>query len=159
MSLGLSGSGTPTGEIRVGFRSGWVRGLAISVGGAGIVGLTVAVLDLAQHNPQQVFALLSQWGFVWLLVLAAMVVTWDLAKTGLGYLGQLAKSVQESAVAMNRIADKDDREHDRLTTEISYIGQRMERLSAVHQETREEQRENHREVLAMLAKISAPAEK
>ena len=159
MTLGLGRAEKPAGEIRVGFRAGWVRTVAISVGGAGVAGLLLGFLDLAQREPQQVFTLLQQWGFVWLLVLAALAMAWDLAKSGLGYLGKLADAVQDSAVAMNRIADKDDREHDRLTTEISYIGQRMERLSDAHKAAFEEQRDHHREVLALLAaKFTVPPE-
>jgi hypothetical protein len=152
--LGLSGVARPTGEIRLGFRTGMIRSAAVTVGGAGLVGLVIAVINLASKQPGQMFELLSRWGFVWLLVLIGMAFLWDLAKLALNYLGKLADSVQETAVAMNRIADRDDRERDRMTTEISYVGQRMERLSTEHRESRDEQREHNRQIMEMLNRLS-----
>lgn len=142
----------------MGFRSGWVRSAAITVGGVSLVGLAVGVLGLAEHQPAQVLELLSRWGFVWLLVLAAMFLLWDLAKLALGYLGNLAESVQQTAVAMNRIADRDDRERDRMGTEIAFVGQRMERVSRELQESRREQRDHNRKVSDMLEKLTSRAE-
>ena len=160
IGLGLGeGQKQPSGEVRVGFRRGWVRSIAVTVGGAGAIGLAVGILDLAEKQPGQAFELLQKWGFAWLLALAGMLLVWDLIKVGLRYLEKLADSVQQSAVAMNRIADKDDRERDRMTTEISYVGQRMERLTREHQDARDEQRGNHREIVTMLSKLSVAAEK
>ena len=153
--LGLSGSGRHSGEIRVGFRHGLVRYLGITIGGASVLGLAIGVGDLAQKEPQRFFDLLSRWGFVWLLALAAMAFLWDLAGKGMGYLGRLADSVQESSQAMNRIADRDDRDKDRMQAEIAFVGGRMERLSAEHEKTRDEMRENHREVVALINRALA----
>lgn len=149
-SLGLGAMESNVGEIRVGFRSGLFRSIAITAGGAGLIGLALGVLSLAQKQPAQVFELLSRWGFVWLLVLAAMFLLWDLLKVALGYLGKLADSVSETAVAMNRIADKDDRERDRMITETAFVGQRLERMSQVHEEWKAEQRQHNERVEAML---------
>lgn len=154
MSLGLSGSGAPLGEVRVGFRSGWIRGLAISVGGAGLVGLVIAVLDLAQHNPQQFFELLSRWGWVWIIALASIFVVWDFSRALAAHLGKLADSVQQSAVAINRIADKDDRERDRMQTEVAFIGRRMMALTDEQQEIHAQMKENHREVVRLIGAIT-----
>lgn len=151
--LGLNSPGKPEGELRVGFRKGLVRSLGITFGGAGAVGMAVAVLELAQKEPQRFFDLLSKWGSIWLLGLAAMAFGWDLLRKGLEYFGQLSKSVQDSAVAMNRIADRDDREHDRLQTEVGFIGRRMQILSNDQQEARDEMRDNHRQVVDLLSKM------
>lgn len=148
--LGLDGTPRPGGEIRVGFRHGWVRSLAVTIGGASLIGLVVGLLSLAERQPVQVFDLLSRWGFVWLLSLAAMLLSWDLAKMGLGYLGKLADSVQDSAVAMNRIADRDDRERERMVTETAFIGQRMERLIDEMREERIEQKAHNERLEALL---------
>lgn len=115
-------------DISVGFRSGWIRTVAFSVGGVGLLGVAWGFLSLAQSQPAQVFELLSRWGFVWLLILVAMALAWDLLKVGLGYLGKLADSVQETAVAMNRIADRDDRERDRMVTETAFVGEQMQKV-------------------------------
>jgi hypothetical protein len=155
MGLGLSGAGDHSGEIRVGFRRGLVRYLGITIGGAGILGLVVAVLGLAQKEPQRFFDLLSRWGFVWLLSLAAMGFAWDLVGKGIGHIGRLADSMHESAIAVNRIADRDDRERDRMQMEIAFVGGRMEKLSADHEKTRDEMRDHHREVVDMISKVLA----
>lgn len=147
--LGLSGSGSHSGEIRVGFRTGLVRSVSVVVGGAGLVGFAIGVVELAQKQPDRFFDLLSKWGFVWLLSLVAMALAWDLAKRG---IGRLSEAMTDMAVAMNRIADKDDRERDRLITEMAYVGQRMQRLSDEHAYFREEQRVHHREILDLLGK-------
>lgn len=152
-SLGLGSPGKPEGELRVGFRQGIVRSLGITFGGAGVVGIAVAVLELAQKEPQRFFDLLSRWGSIWLLGLAAMAFLWDLLRKGLGYVGRLSESVQESAIAMNRIADRDDREHDRLQTEVAFVGRRMQMLSNEQQEARDEMRGNHRKVVEMLSNV------
>jgi hypothetical protein len=151
--LGLSGAGGHSGEIRVGFRRGMFRYLGVTVGGAGLLGLAIAVVELARREPQRFFDLLSKWGFIWLLALAGMAFIWDLLRNGMGYLGQLSKSVQESAVAMNRIADKDDRDKDRMQSEIAFIGRRMLALSDDQQKTRDEMREQHREVVALIGEV------
>lgn len=150
--LGLSAGGSHSGEIRVGFRHGIFRYLGITVGGAGALGGVLALLDLAKQHPDQFFGLLAKWGWVWFIVLALVAATWDLAKRGMGHLGKLADSVQDSAIAMNRIADRDDRERDRMQMEIAFIGGRMEKLSSEHEKTREEMRDNHREIVALLSK-------
>lgn len=139
-TLGLDVTASPGGEIRLGFRSGWIRSLAITVGGVSVIGLALGALTLAQKQPAQVFELLSRWGFVWLLTLAAMFLSWDLLKVALGYLGNLADSVQETAVAMGRIADRDDRDRDRMITETAFVGQRLERLTDEMRAERAEQK-------------------
>jgi hypothetical protein len=148
VELGLSEVKLPGGEVQLKFRSGWIRSAAVTLGGAGLIGLCVAVVNLAQHQPAEVFGLLARWGFWWLLALAGMLILWDLAKLGLAYLGQLAKSVQDTAVAMHRIADRDDRDRDRMITETSFIGQRIQRLT-------DEMREERVEIRDQLAKQNA----
>lgn len=137
----------------MGFRSGRIRSLAVKLGGTGLVGVALGALVVARQQPSQVFDLLARWGFWWLLGLAGMFMAWDLVKIGLGYLSKLADSVQQTAVAMNRIADKDDRERDRMVTETAFVGQRLQRMAEQHEEWKAEQREHNRKVEEMLARI------
>ncbi len=162
--LGGSGlpSGLPSGQLRLGFRSGRVRSAALTLGGVGLAGMVYAIVHLAAKDTEGVISLLYRWGSLWLVVLAAMAFLWDLAKLGLGHLGKLVDSVQESAVAITRIADRDDRERDRMATETAYLGQRMEKLSGDIGEVRSGQHEllrgqseNHREILDVLRKCGA----
>lgn len=152
-SIGLETPARPSGQVRLGFRAGWVRSVAVKVGGAGLVGLGLAAFSLAREQPAQVFDLLSKWGFVWILGLVAMLLAWDLAKLALGYLSKLADSVQETAVAMNRIADKDDRERDRMVTETAFVGQRLQRMAEQHEEWKVELRAHNQRVEEMLAEL------
>ena len=118
-----------------------LRSVALTAGGVGLIGLALGVLQLAHSQPDKFFDLLGRWGFVWVLVLAALIIAWDLLKVGLSHLGKLADSVQESAVAIRCIADRDDRERDRMITETAFIGHRMERQSLELAEIKSEQHE------------------
>jgi hypothetical protein len=158
MGLGLSGPEGHSSEIRVGFRTGLIRSLGITIGGAGAIGTVVALINLVQHQPQQFFDLLARWGWIWIIALAGIFGTWDLAKRLVGYVGKLAESVSQTAIAMNRIAEKDDRERDRMVTEMSYVSQRMQRMTDEQSDDREERREHHREVIAILGKVKFEGE-
>lgn len=155
--LGLTGE-QPSGEVRIGFRSGWVRMVALSLGSASGIGLAVAAFDLAHENPAEVFGMLRQQGLYWLLGLVAMYFGWDLLKSGVAHLGKLSDSVQESAVAMSRIADKDDRERDRMITETAFIGQRLERMAQEARDERAEQRAHNARMEALIQSISKDRE-
>ncbi len=154
-SLGLGAPGSQASQMQVGFRGGWVRSLAVKVGGAGLLGVALALVTLAKQQPAQVFDLLERWGFWWLLGLVAMLLLWDLAKIGLAYFGNLADSVRETAVAMSRIADKDDRERDRMVTETAFGAQRREKMAARHEEWTLEQREHNERVERMLERLGS----
>ena len=54
-SLGLHQAERPASEIRVGFRTGWLRALTISLGGAGILGAAGTIIGLAEKQPEQFF--------------------------------------------------------------------------------------------------------
>ena len=150
--LGLGSHERSGSEVRVGFRSGWVRSVGITIGSAGIVSLVIGLMNLAREQPAQMFDLLSRWGFVWLISLAAMFLVWDLAKT---YLGRLSESIQEMAVAMNRVAEKDDRERDRVANEIGFVGRRVERMASDLTDHRDEQRRHNREIKELLRQRAA----
>lgn len=151
LGQGLGDAAASGTEVRVGFRSGLVRVLSISLGGAGLVGGAAVLVDFAGRQPAQVMALLSQWGWVWLVVLAAMFLVWDLAKSGIVHLGRLADSVRDSAVAIGKMADKDDRERERMVTETAFILQRVDKMRAEHEDFRDEARARHREIVDLLS--------
>lgn len=153
--LGLGSHSRPSGEIRVGFRRGVVRSLVVTLGGAGLVSLAIGLINLSREQPTQMFDLLSKWGFVWIIALAGMFLAWDLAKVGLAHLAELVRSIQAGAVAMNRIADRDDRERDRLANEIGFVGRRVERLASDLTDHRDEQRRHNREIKELLSRRAA----
>lgn len=153
INLGLADAARSGTEIHVGFRGGWIRYLSLTLGGGIAFGVAALFFNLAGRDPAQVFLLLQRWGVQGLLGLVAMLLFWDLVKRGLSHLGRLATAVQDSAVAIGRIADKDDRERDRMITETSFVGQRVERLAAEMREHREEQKETGERIELLLRSL------
>lgn len=149
-TVGLGLGKSHNGEVRIGFRTGWVRYVVFTAGSASLVGLAFAAFGLAEKQSEPVFNLLAKWGFVWLIALMAMILIWDLAKNFLAYFGKLADSVQQTAVAMNRIADKDDRERDRMVTETAFVGRRVERLTDEIKKDREDRKLRDERMEALL---------
>jgi len=105
----------------------------LQVVGSLIPGAAVAVVlglfALLRQQPKDGFGLLRQWGAGWVIALAVGYWAWTIAMRGLDYLGKLAAGVQDSAIAIARLADKDDRERDRMITETSYIGAEMKKIT------------------------------
>lgn len=125
---------TPPGtELRVSLSSR-VLGKALRVAEGLIPGAALAIVlgvfTLLRDEPKDGFALLRQWGAGWVIALAAGYWAWTIAMRGLDYVNRLATGVQDSAIAIARLADKDDRERDRMITETSYIGAEMKRITA-----------------------------
>ena len=82
-TLGLNPDDHPKGEIRLRASGVVLSGRSPSAWEApGYSGLAGGAFSVAQKQPDQVFALLSHWGYLWLLGMAAMVLLWDLAKVG-----------------------------------------------------------------------------
>ena len=152
-TLGLS---SPSGELRIGTRSGLIRSFVLTMGGAGGIGIALATVDLAQHSPEQFFRLLQGWGAAWLIAIVALYFAWDIGKGAVGQLGKLADGVKDSAIAVNRIADRDDRERDRMVTETAYVGQQLEKLLVESRAERAAQREHNERMEHMLRQVSGP---
>jgi hypothetical protein len=148
--------GHPEGQLKLGFRTGILRTFVISFGGAGGVGIAFAAFQLIKDNPTVAFQVLQKFGFLWLLGLVAMYFGWDLLKRGLVHLGALSTAVQDSAVAIARIADKDDRERDRMITETAFIGQRLEIMAAEMRNGRAEQRAFNERMERLVSGLSTP---
>lgn len=144
---------TPPGnEIRVSLSSRML-GKVVRVAGGLIPGAAVAVVlgvfTLLKEQPKDGFGLLRQWGVGWVIALAGGYWAWTIAMRALDYLGRLASGVQDSAVAIARLADKDDRERDRMITETSYIGAEMKKITSSLGELKEQ---NARIELSLRAK-------
>ncbi len=133
-------------ELRVGFRSGILRTFVLSLGGAGGLGLVLAAIQVAHDSPAEFFKLLQGWGAAWLIALVALYFAWDIGKGAVGQLSKLADGVKDSAVAVNRIADRDDRERDRMVTETAYVGQQLEKLLNESRADRAAQREHNERI-------------
>jgi hypothetical protein len=57
----------------------------------------------------------------------AMILFWDLLKPCVQYVGKLADSVQDLSVAVEKIADKDDRQAEEMQRLSQFAAQQGER--------------------------------
>jgi hypothetical protein len=60
---------------------------------------------------------------------------------------------------MSRIADKDDRERDRMITETAYIGQRLERMAQEMRDGRAEQQAHNTRVEELVRSLQKSDER
>ena len=106
--------------------------LGLMIPGASLA-VVLGALTLLRQQPHDGFSVLRQWGAWWMVVIAAGYWIWTLAMRIIDLVGskldKLAIGMQDSAVAIARLADRDDRERDRMITETAYIGQKMTRMS------------------------------
>jgi hypothetical protein len=56
---------------------------------------------------------------------------------------------------MNRIADKDDRERDRMITETQFVSQRLQRMADEHVEWKQEQRAHNSRIEQLLTDLKS----
>lgn len=125
-------------DVRVFFREGWVKAIGVALGGTGSVAVVLGTYELIEREPKLAFDLLAQWGGRFVLCLVFGVLLYKLAILFIAHLARLAAGVQEMAVAMARLADKDDRERDRMITETMYVGAQMQKVSATIGEVKEQ---------------------
>lgn len=138
--LGLHAA-RPDNELRVSLSSkmlGKVFRVAESLIPGAAVAVVLGIFTLLRQEPKDGFGLLRQWGAGWVIALAVGYWAWTIAMRALDHLGTLAAGVQDSAVAIARLADKDDRERDRMITETSYIGAEMKKISSSLGELKEQ---------------------
>jgi uncharacterized protein YacL len=128
-TLGLGSYGEGATSIRVGMRSGILRYASVALGGVGTVGVVLAAFSILQRQPKEAFQLLGNWGVWWIVTLVLGYFAFTLAMKAVDHLGRLASGVQDTAVAMTRLAEKDDRERDRMITETAYVGQKVRAMA------------------------------
>ena len=124
---------TPGSEIRVDLKSRFLD-RALHLLGALIPGASLAMVlgafTLLRQQPKEGFELLRQWGAWWVVVLVVGYWIWSLGMRLIDKLERLASGVQDSAVSIARLADRDDRERDRMITETAYVSQKVREVSA-----------------------------
>jgi hypothetical protein len=97
-TLGLSGESAPTADVRVGFRTGWLRHIGVVIGGASGMAVVLGGYEVIKARPEQSFALLQAWGPGFLLVLFALSVASK-------FLDSMAEAAKLSAASSTRMAD------------------------------------------------------
>jgi hypothetical protein len=139
---GLGGSPVqPGSEIKVDLKSRLLERI-VGLIGALIPGAALAIVlagfTLLRQQPQNSFDLLRQWGAWWIVSIAAGYWIWTFAMRLIDELRRLGTGVQDSAVAITRLADRDDRDRDRMLTETAFVGSTVQKLGVSVTEMREQ---------------------
>jgi hypothetical protein len=104
----------------------------LALGGGWSIGAAVAygVFELLHQDPKDAFPLLRSWGPWAFLSIIAVYVVYDLVKMLLNIFQRGVIAMEHTAVALQRVADKDDRQTQELQTLTSYTSQASERAAA-----------------------------
>jgi hypothetical protein len=94
----------------------------LALGGGWSIGAAVAygVFELLHQDPKDAFPLLRSWGPWAFLSIIAVYVVYDLVKMLLNIFQRGVIAMEHTAVALQRVADKDDRQTQELQTLTSY---------------------------------------
>ena len=149
----LFGLGKPL-EEQSATRQNVTQGILVGGGFAGAGAVVLGAIELVKSQPEKGFMLLERWG-PWFFL--AMFSVWavngllnrfldvlsDLGDRFVGSMDKianeqekLASSGRDQAEAMQRTADRDDRDHERMTTLVDYAGQQsrqaLEAVTSMH---------------------------
>ena len=104
----------------------WLRNL-LYPGVAGVmIAITLGIVDLLKSSPTAGVELLKSWGPGFLLGLLAIAVVGTFLDKMTSSWQSSVDAQQQVAVALTQLAEKDDRDRDRMVTETQYMMQRME---------------------------------
>jgi hypothetical protein len=104
----------------------WIRHL-IYPGIAGMmIAITLGILDLLKSSPTAGIDLLKSWGPGFLLGLLAIAVVGTFLDKMTSSWQSSVDAQQRVAVALTQLAEKDDRDRDRMVTETQYMASRMD---------------------------------
>lgn len=109
----------------------WARGL-IYPGAAGvIITIMLAYAELLKRDPVAAMDLLKGWGPGFVLGLLALVVVGVFLDKMVDAQRSGVDAQQKVAVALTQLAERDDRDRDRMLTETQYMAQRMDQTHAL----------------------------
>lgn len=122
----------PIGQLAPGVNPArWFRGLFYTgAAGVGVV-ITLGFLDLLKNNPSSASEVLRGWGPGFVLGLLALVVGGAFLDKMVDAQRSSVEAQQEVAVALTKLAERDDRDRDRMVTETQYMAQRMDQTHAL----------------------------
>jgi hypothetical protein len=113
-----------TAEQKKGAKNLGLTGASLGVGG--LFGMVLA--SLLKSRPDQFIGLLNSFGPVFLLVVAGLWLVDRHAPPFIQAQRENAAATQKLADSVQAIAQKDDRQTERLAREISFVGSQMEKL-------------------------------
>ena len=109
----------------------WAKNL-IYPGAAGvIVTILLGYMELLKVNPTAGTDLLRSWGPGFVLGLLALLVIGVFLDKMVDAQRSSVSAQQQVAVALTQLAERDDRERDRMVTETQYMAQRMDQTHAL----------------------------
>jgi hypothetical protein len=141
----LGGMLTPTPEAKPPSRFGsFTQALMVGGGLAGGGSVAIAAIELIHSEPERAFKLLHDWGPWGFLSMLIAYVVGSIGKRGLDvfetFSTRVANSLESQAVAMSaqavalqKSADKDDRNLQEIQTLTSLTAQRSEKTYAMMQ--------------------------
>jgi ubiquinone biosynthesis protein UbiJ len=101
----------------------------------GVAGVVVTILlaytELLKSDPTAAGDLLKSWGPGFVLGLLAMVVIGVFLDKMVDAQRAGVDAQQKVAVALTQLAERDDRDRDRMVTETQYMAQRMDQTHAL----------------------------
>jgi hypothetical protein len=109
----------------------WLRGL-VYPGAAGLMlALALGFFELLKNNPAAGIEVLKSWGPGFVLALLALVVVGSFLDKIVDAQTAGVEAQQKVAVALAQLAERDDRDRDRMVTETQYMAQRMDQTHAL----------------------------
>jgi hypothetical protein len=117
---------TSQSKVRVEVAKKIALGSGVSVGGAIVFG----AFELLHNDSRDAFPLLKSWGPWAIFSIVAVYFAYDILKIVLNMALRAVIAMEQSALAQQRLADKDDRQLQELETLTSFAAQESERNSA-----------------------------
>ena len=105
-----------------------LKTLLFGSGAGGGAVIAIALAKVIAAKPDLVIQALASWGPVATLFAMGMFFANGIARDGISALRENAASSAELASAVNRIADKDDRQAEEQKRLLSYIGTQNEKI-------------------------------
>lgn len=100
----------------------------ILVGGGLGVGVVLYLYQLFSRNPDQWSGLLRGWGPWFIPAMLGLYFIWDLMKLGVTYVGRLSDGIGALAIAVQVIADKDDRQREEMRLLTQYTARQNDQV-------------------------------
>jgi hypothetical protein len=151
----LGREGSPTADVKVGFRTGWFRHIGVAIGGASGAAAVLGGYEVLKAQPNQAFALLQGWGPTFLISILAIFVVGKfldgLQETVRASFNVVAQGVTSSAMAsgrtadaLTRLADQGGKQHEEVrrlaiyaAREFPAVYERFDQLDAALKELTE----------------------
>jgi hypothetical protein len=162
MTLGLKEGEQAKTDVRVGFRTGWIRHIGVAIGGATGAAVVLGGYQVLRTNPSQSFSLLQAWGPTCFIAIFAIFIVGKFFE-GLnstvresfsvvaGSVRLSAEAAGRTADALTRLADQGGKQHQEIQRLAIYAAQEFPSLYKRF-DSQDEMLENQNRTIGDLAK-------